>query len=300
MKKLLAALFMVFGTGLSAQTQQNVMITMPPGSGIDTQARLIMKRYTEVFGTNALITNRPGAEGVIGLTQALSEMPPDTLLFPSTGHVVGLGADLHSRVEPLIEMLRQPFVIIVRKNFPANNFDEFISYARANPGKVSMGMGAKAMSLPIVLEWERRNNIKFNHVFYGGATQGRGDLDVATGALDVMMNVAALTFGTGIEDRVKIIAITSTVAIPGVDQKLLLGNDPRLGSWYVHQGIYVNSSLNSDTKRRLNAQFNQILQSQWARESLARPGVRPTGGSQEDFARANKDAWSRWQRVETK
>lgn len=300
MKKLLASLLFALSAGAFAQQIQSVLITMPPGSGIDTQARQVIKRYTEVFAVPTLIQNRPGAEGVIGINHVLNDMPTDTLIFPSTGHVVGLNEETHRRVEPLIEVLRQPFVLIVRKNFPANNFDEFVAYAKANPGKVNLGMGAKAMALPVVLEVERRSGTKFNHIFYGSTTGARGDLDVANGTLDAMWNVSSLTFGTGIEDRIKVIAVTSAVPIPGVDRSLMLGNDPRLGSWYVHQGIYVNADISPAAKKKLNAQFNEIVQSQWAKDTFGKRGVRPTGGTSEDFAKANKDAWVRWQKVENK
>jgi tripartite-type tricarboxylate transporter receptor subunit TctC len=300
MKKLLASLLFVLSASAFAQQIQSVLITMPPGSGTDVQARQVIKRHNEIYAVPTLIQNRPGAEGVIGITQVLNDMPTDTLIFPSTGHVVGLNADLHGRVEPLIEVLRQPFLFVIQKSIPVNNWNEFVEYVRARPGKVNMGIGAKAMALPVMLEIERRNGIKFNHVFYGSTTGARGDLDVANGSLDCFMSIASLTLGSGVEPRVKIIGVTSSTPIPGIDPKAMVGNNPKVGSWYVHQGIYVNSDINPAVKKKLNAQFNEIVQSQWAKETFGKRGIQPTGGTPEEFAKVNKDAWTRWQKVENK
>lgn len=300
MKKILALILCCLSLGAVAQSGQQVLITMPPGSGIDVQARVIVKRYEETYGKNSVVFNRVGAEGVIGITHMLENMPNDTLMFPSTGHVIGLDDTTYKKVAPLIETVRQPFIFVARQNFPASNWSEFVEYARANPGKVSIAIGAKAMALPVVLEVERRNNIKFNIVFYGNNTN-QAIIDMVNNSLDMFMSVPGQYLSGGVQEKVKVLAITTTRPIPGIDSKFLLGSDPRVGSWYVHQGIYVNANIDPATKKRLHQEFSAILNSAWANDNiLSQRGIELVGGSVEDFEKANNSARQRWMKVEKK
>lgn len=292
MKKLLALFAMLIATVASAQNITAV-VSLPPGSSIDTYARLVMKRYDEVYGTVTTFVNRPGGDGAVAVNY-FNELPADTtkLLFPSTGHILALTPAEFDKLSPLVEMVRQPFALIVRKDFPANNWKEFVEYARANPGKVNTGTGARAVMFPLLETFERKNNYRTNWIAYAGTA--RPDMDVAGGTLDSLWNPVGITlYNSGLADKVKVITVSSNDLLPGVDPALIKGREH--GAMHIHQAIFVSANMDSAAKQKLNDQFTAIIKSSWGQEALAKTGTSPVGGPVAGFATFLKDSHTRWQ-----
>lgn len=293
MKQILASLMMLIATTVSAQTI-TAIVTMPPGSGVDNNARQIMKQFDERYGTTTTVINRPGGDGVVGMAY-FSELQDRSikLLFPSTGHVVGLSSAELDRWSPVIALTKQPFMLMVRKNFPANNWAEFVEYARANPGKVNTGTGARAMFFPMLDIFEKRNGYTTNWIAYSG--NGRPDLDVASGTLDTSWNIAPLALNPALADRVKILTVASVDSVAGADAALSRGKDT--GSMYLIQGVFVSSNTDAAVRQQLNQQFNEILRSDWAQQTWQPKGIKAVGGTAQAFDAFVKQHHSIWQRM---
>lgn len=276
MKKLFAIICMTLLSIAHAQTI-NAVVTMPPGSGVDVQARLLMKRYDELYGTTTVFTNRPGAEGAIGINYFLETASTGpSLLFASTGHITGQKPSDFNRVVGLIETARQSFVLAVRKDAPINNWDEYVKLAQNKPGEVTMGSGARGMMEPIFSDIEKQHNIKLNFVYYGGTT--RGDLDVVNGSLFSFVAPATVVLGGLLEDKLKIVGVSGSLPIAGID-----ANKNKLGNFFLHQGVYVNADIDPQTKNMFNTRFNEILKSTWAKEKLGTNGIQLVGGSADEY-----------------
>jgi Tripartite tricarboxylate transporter family receptor len=115
------------------------------GSGSDTAARLIGQRLSERLGQQFIIENRPGAAGNIA-TEAAVRAPPDghTLLLVNAGNAINatlydkLNFNFIRDIAPVAGIFRVPQVMEVNPSVPAKTVSEFITYAKANPGKVNM------------------------------------------------------------------------------------------------------------------------------------------------------------------
>ena len=277
MKKLFAILCMAVLTSLHAQTI-NAVITMPPGSGVDVQARILMKRYDDLYGTTTIMNNRPGAEGALGINHFVETAGTGTsLLFASTGHIIGQKPTDFSRVAGLVEVARQPFVIAVRKDSPVNSWSDYLKLAQSKPSTVTLGLGARGLMEPIVHEFEKQHNIKLNFVYYSTT---RGELDLLNGSLFSFLAPVSVIVGGPIEDKLKVVAVTGTTPVTGVDV-----SNNKLGNVFLHQGVYVSAGIDPQTKNLLNARFNEILKSPWARERFGQPGIQIGGGTADDFQR---------------
>src|SRR5512139_1748709 len=148
---LIAAALCIAPLSASGQGYPSRTITMlvpfPAGSGPDVYARLIGTKMAANLGQSVVIENRPGAGGSTG-GRALARSEPDgyTVMCRRTSPVLIAPAiaketpyDPVKAFAPVIQVARGPFILSVRSNLPINDLQEFIAYAKANPGKLSYG-----------------------------------------------------------------------------------------------------------------------------------------------------------------
>jgi tripartite-type tricarboxylate transporter receptor subunit TctC len=122
-----------------------VIVPFAPAGDTDLVARLMGQRLSERLGQPFIIENRPGAGTNIG-TEAVVRAPADgyTLLLASPPSAIN--ATLYDKlnfvflrdIAPVAGVIRAPFVLEVNPSVPAKTVPEFIAYAKANPGNISM------------------------------------------------------------------------------------------------------------------------------------------------------------------
>ena len=272
--------------------QLNVIVSLPAGSGLDVHTRLFMKRYDELYGTQTVVHNRPGAEGTIAVN-AMQELPKNSLLFPVLGHITGLKEVEYKKIVPVVELSRQPLILIARKNLPVNTWDEFVAYSKKN--QLNVGIASRASTVPFVLAFNERNGIEQQFIYYS-AGAARGELDVVSGNLDlywvtppVMLSVA---------DRVKVLAVTGPAgSVPSIDNTVPNSSDPRIGSHFIHYGVFASADMDPALRQKLTERLGEIASSQWARDTFRARGVIMVGGKQEPFAKLVDSNWRNWQQL---
>ena len=130
-----------------------VIVGFPAGGGVDITARPISQWLSERLGQQ--FVNRPGASTTIG-TEAVVRASPDgyTLLLITTASAINttlfkLNYNFLRDIVPIAGIFRVPNVMVVPPSVPAKTVPEFVAYAKANPGKVSMaspGTGTRPTS----------------------------------------------------------------------------------------------------------------------------------------------------------
>jgi len=126
----------------------HIIVGFGPGGAADIIARLMGQWLSEQLSQPFIVENRPGAGSKIA-TEAVVKSAPDgyTLLLinPSAATDATLYADLQFNfirdIAPVASVARGALVMVVNPAFPARNVSEFISYAKANPGKLNMAGG---------------------------------------------------------------------------------------------------------------------------------------------------------------
>jgi tripartite-type tricarboxylate transporter receptor subunit TctC len=124
-----------------------------PAGGSDVVARLIGHWLSERLGQSFIIENRPGAGGNIG-TESVVRAPPDgyTLLLVTFANVVNatlykkLNFNFIHDIAPIAGLIRVPDLMAVHPSVPARTVLEFIAYAKANPGKITMASAGNGSS----------------------------------------------------------------------------------------------------------------------------------------------------------
>jgi len=125
-----------------------IVVGFPPGGGADITARLIGQWLSERLGQPFIIDNRPGAGSNIA-TEAVVRAAPDGYSLLLVGSYNAINATLYDRlnfnfirdIAPVAGIEREPHVMVVNPSVPAKTVPEFIAYAKANPGKVTMASG---------------------------------------------------------------------------------------------------------------------------------------------------------------
>lgn len=123
-----------------------LIVPYAAGGPTDTFARALAESWGRQLGVPLIIENRTGAGTVVG-TEAVAKAPPDgyTLLLTTVAHAVN--PSIHEKLPyravedfaPVGLAAKAPLVLIVNKNVPAQTLPEFLSYLKANPGKVNFG-----------------------------------------------------------------------------------------------------------------------------------------------------------------
>ena len=122
-----------------------LIVPIAAGRAQDILARLVGQSLSERLGQPFVIENRPGGGGNIG-TEAVVRAPADgyTILLTSPANTINatlyekLNFNFIRDIAPVTGIIRAPFVMVVNPTVPANTVPEFIAYAKANPGKLSM------------------------------------------------------------------------------------------------------------------------------------------------------------------
>jgi tripartite-type tricarboxylate transporter receptor subunit TctC len=138
-------------SGAQAQDFPNrtitVIVPFAAGGPADITGRIVADILTRHLGGNAVVENVAGAGGTIGAQRAARATPDGYTLL--SGHMgtnaaapmfyPNLGYDPQKDFEPISLTAEYPEVLVVRKDFPANNLKEFVDYAKANQSKINMG-----------------------------------------------------------------------------------------------------------------------------------------------------------------
>src|SRR5215510_8264406 len=122
-----------------------IVVGFPAGGGADIVARLIGQWLSERLGQQFIVENRPGAGSNIA-TEVVVRAPSDGYTLLLVNAPAAINATLYDKlsfnfirdIAPVASICRVPNVLVVHPSFPAKTVPEFIAYARANPGKISM------------------------------------------------------------------------------------------------------------------------------------------------------------------
>jgi len=162
-----------------------LIVNFPPGGVADTLARAIAPGVSEMLKQPVVVENKPGANGSIG-ADAVAKSPPDgyTFLVSSGGAMTvdpflypNLPYDAQKDLTPVASLAVVRVFLLVHPSVPAKNLNEFLAYARANPGKLSYGSAGSGSSPHLAGEMLKRTaNIQATHIPYKGAAPALNDL----------------------------------------------------------------------------------------------------------------------------
>jgi tripartite-type tricarboxylate transporter receptor subunit TctC len=278
----------------------HLIVGFNAGTATDIVARIVGQALAQRLGQQIVIENRPGASTNIA-TEAVARAPADgyTLLLVGAPAVtnVSLYPNLNFNfvrdIAPVASISRTAFVMVVNPAFPAKSVPEFIAYAKANPGKITMASGGNGTMSHVAGElFKTMAGIDMLHVPY------RGDFmpDVLSGRVTVVFSAIAQSIGDIKDGRLRALAVTSTMRqemlpdVPAVAE-FVPGYDAT--AFY---GIAAPNGTPAEIIDKLNREANATLADPALKAKLLEFGSTVVTSSPADFEKfiaAEIDKWGK-------
>ena len=185
--KLLLVAALLFCSQASAQSYPSravkMVVPFPAGSATDQIARVVGQQLQESLGQPFVVENKPGAQGAIAATEVARAAPDGYTLMVGTNTPLAANPSLFKKLNydpakdfaPIARLGTISFMIMVRPDFPAQTFKEFLAHAKANPGKLSAGYGSAGSQVSQAM-LRSMGRIDFIDVPYKGLPQAITDV----------------------------------------------------------------------------------------------------------------------------
>jgi tripartite-type tricarboxylate transporter receptor subunit TctC len=278
------------------------VVGFPPGGGADIVSRIMAPWLAERLGQPVVIENKPGASANISV-QTVVNSPPDgyTLLFVPASAAVNvtlfdnLPFNLLRDIAPVSGLIDFPLVLVANPSVPAKTVAELIAYAKANPGKISIGSFGTGSTSHVAGElFKMMTGVDMIHVPYRGGAPMVADLiggqvqvaiDVLTGSLAHIRSGSLRALGMAGKRR--------SEALPDVP---IIGETVagyEANSWC---GVGVPRGTSPEIIERLNREINAGLVNPTIKARLADVATTPiffTPAEFGDYMAAEVEKWGK-------
>lgn len=257
-------------SGARAQDYPNrpitVVVPFPAGGPTDAIIRNLGERMRQSLGQPLLVEYVVGASGTVGTTR-VNRAAPDgyTIIcghfgtFATNGAVYQLPYDLVADFTPISLLPRNPYLIVGKKDLPANNLREFMAHVKANPNKVNMGHpGVGTGPHLLALQLASQAGGTMNYVPYRGS--GPAMTDLVAGQIDLMVDQVQTSSAQVKGGTIKAFAIAASARsnsvpeVPTVDEAGAPGLHMSL--WY---GFWGPPGMPAQVVRKLQAAVQDAL-----------------------------------------
>jgi len=298
----LAALFCA-GAGAQAYPAKPIKVLVPfaPGGTADIVARLVSAKVSEELGQQLVIENRGGAGGTIATAMAAKSAPDGyTVLAAHQG--VAFNVTLYTRLPfdtvkdltPLAMIGPTPNVLVVTNTFAPKTVQDFLAYARDNPGAIAYGSGGVGSAGHLSVELlEGLTHTKLTHVPYRGS--GPALADLVSGQIQAMILTlpAAVSYIKG--GKVRAIATSGAKRspampdLPTIEEAGVAGYE--YAPWY---GWFIPAGTPRAIVERLNQAINKAISAPALRDQFSALGLEPEPMTPERFGEIFTADIARW------
>jgi tripartite-type tricarboxylate transporter receptor subunit TctC len=279
------------------------IIGFPPGGGADIVSRIVCEWLSERLGQPVVIENRPGASTNISVQTVVNSAPDGyTLLFIGSSAVVNttlfdnLPFNLLRDIAPVSGLIDFPLVMIVNPSVPAKTVGEFVAYAKARPGKISMASYGTGSTSHLAGElFKAMTGVDLVHVPYRGAAPALTEM--ISGQVHVMFTVM-----TGALPHIQSGALRA-LAMAGNARFDLLPDVPTIGDTvpgYVANawcGVGAPRGTPPEIIERLNREINAGLSNATVKARLAEVATTPMFFTPAEFGAYMAAETEKWGKV---
>jgi tripartite-type tricarboxylate transporter receptor subunit TctC len=285
-----------------------IVVPFAPGGAVDLTARLLGEKLQPILGQNVVIENRGGAGGNLGAdVVAKAEKDGHTILL-GTATILAANKFLYRRsmpfdpvrdLAPVTRVSTGTVLLVVNAGRPWQNFQQLIDFARANPGRVTMGSsGTGTVSHLTLAAMSRAAGVDITHVPYRGG--GPAITDLVAGTIDMMFDVMPALMPHVREGRFRPLAVGSAERVdyvPGLEQvpgmrELMPQSGIDSQSWYA---VNAPAGTPQDRLETLHRAIVQVVRSEDYKQRLQPLGFRPiwdeSPAAYGEYMRAQERVW---------
>ncbi len=280
------------------------VVPQPPGGGFDTMARLMADRLQQQLGQSIVVENRTGA-GTRAGTDYVAKAVPDgyTWLFGGLSNIalnMGLYKDLPydslADFKPVGLAMIGSYTLITRNDAPQKNFAEVISFAKANPGKLTYASAGKGSGQHIAMAVsEALAGVQMVHVPYRGAQAAYQD--VMAGRVDLFFDSTATAKALVEGGTVHAIVVSARKRLAALEKVPTLNEtgviDFAMESW---SGIFLPAKTPEPILSRMRQEMAKMMADSAMQQRIRGIGQEPLLLGQQEtdaFVRNEVERWTK-------
>jgi tripartite-type tricarboxylate transporter receptor subunit TctC len=280
-----------------------IVVPVAAGGGVDVMARLLAQKLGERLNQQFVVENRAGAAGVIG-SKAVIASPADGLTLLYTPSSLSLSVvvnktppyDLARDFTPIINVAISPYALVVNPSVPAKTLNDFIAYAKANPGKLSFGSAGVGSASHLAGEL-LKVKAGFDMVHVPNKGMNPAIIDLMGGQVQVLF-ASVPGMMSEKSERMRPIAMAELKRsallpdMPTMDESGLPGF--AVGNW---AGLLGPAGLDPKIVQKLNGEILAILDTPDMKERLKTLGFDLIASTPEQFGKQLQEDVERWSPV---
>jgi len=281
------------------------VIPFAAGGATDKLSHPICQRLTTRLGQTFNLESRPGAGGNLATASVVKAAPDGyTILATSTATAINvtfdpsLPFDVVHDLTQVAGMARMPLLLLVSNELPVHNLADFLAYARANPGKLSVGSAGLGTAQHLSAELFRTMaGVQWTHVHYRGS--GPGMVDLASGHVHATFDNVAASLDLLRGGKIRALAVTTR------ERSELMPELPPI--WDVlpgyetsgFYGVAVPRGTPQDTVDLLNREINDAIADPAIHKGFRDIGAIPLSGDAREHAALFSNEIARWRNIVT-
>lgn len=303
-----AALLLLLAASAQAQTWPakpvKVVVAFTAGGTTDILARNVGQQLADKLKQSFIIENKPGGGGNTGTETVVRAVPDGYTLIVNSVGPIAVNPTLYPKLAynpltdlvPIVQIADVPNVLVVHPSVPAKTFDEFLVYAKANPGKLncsSTGIGTSSHLSCFLLA--KRANFEAVHVPYKGADALR---DLIAGRVQFMFATIPSVKQHIDAGTLRAVAVSSVKRsrslpdVPTVAERGFPGFEA--GSWF---GFFAPKGVPPEVVATLNKAVNEVIEQPAMQAALIKEGADPAGGTPQQFGAFVQREYEKWRVV---
>ncbi len=292
-------------TGIAYPTKPiRLVVPFPAGGATDIFARTLSQKLAEKIGSAVVVENKPGAGGTLG-SDLVAKSPADgytLLLATSSTHSIGpnlnpkMPYDAVRDFTPIAQVGNAPSIMLVPNSSPAKTIQEWIDYAKKNPGRLNYASSGNGTIVQLTAElFKSQAGLYVVHIPYKGTALAMPDL--ISGKIDVLFDSLPTGLPHVKEGRLRALGVTSaqrTSMAPGLPAiaEVLPGYESN--TWF---GLFGPAGVRPEIVNRVNAAALQALADPEVKDKLLRLGIEPIGTSPMQFATMLSAESVKWKKI---
>ena len=245
-----------------------LIVSSAAGGTTDISARMLAEPLGKILQTTVIVDNRAGANGnIAGQMVARGPVDGTSLLVQYSGYqcITPLiqpvaGFDPATNLKPLGHLIDAPQLLVVRANFPADNFADFIKYVKANPGKVNYASSGNGSLQHVTTELLKDLTKTYMvHIPYRGTGPALNDL--LAGTVDFTITTPPPLLAHIRAGKLKALMVTGRTrlaALPNIPTATEAGVSLVASSWFA---VYGPTGMSADLQNRLSLAIKQVVES---------------------------------------
>lgn len=280
-----------------------LVVPYPPGGSIDMVARMVGQKLSTQLGQPVLVDNRAGASANIGM-DFVAKAPKDgyTLLLAPTGlasnpHLFAkMPFDALRDIAPIIRIAEQPNVLVLNPKWSFKNVAELVAYAKANPGKLSVGTSGVGGPQDVAARrFMQMTGTDLLNVAYKGGAPALADL--MGGQIDMMFETSPTAVPYAKSGKLRALAVTSEKRLPNLPDIPTVAEAGVTGfksiGW---MGLAAPAGTPRPVIEKLHAQMQLILNSAEMKKQIAEINLEVSGGTTAQFTSFVRSEWDDYAR----